>query len=107
MKHALLSLLALTGSAHAATIWIEGEAPTKTDVIKQGWYDGVKKEYLSGGNWLSHYGNRAGEATYNVIVAEAGTYTIWARLNPIASKATWSLDGGTATVVDFKGARGQ
>jgi hypothetical protein len=107
MKLALVSLLLATASAHSATIWIEGEAPTKTDVIKQSWYDGVKKENLSGGNWLSHYGNRAGEAAYDVKVTESGTYAIWARLNPVASKPTWSLDGAPATAVDFKDARGQ
>ena len=107
MKPALASLLLATVAAHSATIWIEGEAPAKTDAIKHSWYDGVKKENLSGSNWLSHYGNRAGEATYTVKVADAGTYTIWARLNPIGSKPTWALDSGPATAVDFSGARGQ
>ena len=66
-------LLAAT-AAHAATIWIEGEAPAKSTMKKHGWYDGVKKDALSGGGWLSHYGERAGEASYEFEVAEQGSY---------------------------------
>ena len=46
------------------TLWIEGEAPTKSTFQKHGWYDDVKKDVLSGGNWLSHYGGQPGEASY-------------------------------------------
>ena len=104
---ALLLLLLTSAVSHAASVWVEGEAPTKADVLKHGWYDGVKKEVLSGGNWLSHYGERPGEASYEFTMAEAGAYAIWARLNPVASQPKWQLDGGPWTPVDFHDARGQ
>lgn len=107
MKLAAFALACSTLTVSAATVWIEGEAPTKAEVVKQGWYDGVNKEILSGGNWLSHYGNRPGRAAYEFKVAEAGQYTIWARLNPVASKPAWSLDGAAATPVNLAEARGQ
>ena len=112
MKRPLLplALAALCGStftATAASVWVEGEQPTKASVQKHGWYNSVKKETLSGNEWLSHYGDKPGEASYDVEVAEAGSYTFWARLNPVASKPSWQLDGGAWTPVDFKEARGQ
>ncbi len=79
--------------ASAASIWREGEEPTKSTVQKHNWYDSVKKDVLSGGNWLSHYGEQPGEASYAVEIAEAGNYTFWARLNPVASQVKWALNG--------------
>src|SRR6187397_2121083 len=87
------ALCAFTFSAHAAFIWIEGEAPTTSTVQKHGWYNGVKKEVLSGNDWLSHYGDKPGEATYQVEVPDAGSYTLWARVNPVASEPKWKVDG--------------
>lgn len=96
-----------TASACADSIWIEGEDPTASDVERHGWYDSVKKEVLSGGDWLSHYGAQAGEASYGIRVATTGRYTFWARLNPVASKPSWKLDDGGWTEVETKGGRGQ
>ncbi|MDB6149077.1 MAG: hypothetical protein JWQ44_525, partial [Chthoniobacter sp.] len=94
-------------AGHAASIWIEGEAPTKSTAQKHGWYDGVKKEVLSGNSWLSTYGDQPAEATYDIEAPDAGSYTFWARLNPVASKPQWQIDGGAWTAVDFRDARGQ
>ena len=74
---------------------------------KQGWYDSVKRDLLSGGNWLSHYGSAPGEAEYQVEVAEEGSYVVWARLNPVASEVKWKLDDGAWTPADLKEPRQQ
>ena len=99
----LLSLsvaaFALCLPASGASIWVEGEAPANTTMQKHGWYDGVKRDVLSGRNWLSHYGEKAGECGYDVEVAEPGDYTFFARLNPVASEPKWRLDGGAWTAV--------
>lgn len=94
-------------SVQAASIWIEGEDAAKKSVAHHGWYDSVKKDLLSGKQWLSHYGEKAGEASYAFEAPEAGSYTLWARLNPVASQPKWKLDGGEWKPIDLKDARGQ
>ena len=95
----LLPAFAFASLAQAASIWVEGEAPTKSNVVKHNWYDAVKRDVLSGGDWLSHYGEKPGEASYEIEVAEAGSYTFFARLNPVASEPRWRLDEGAWTAV--------
>ncbi|HZJ15958.1 MAG TPA: hypothetical protein VFD27_12975 [Chthoniobacteraceae bacterium] len=87
------ALCASVFTASAAFLWIEGEEPTTSTVQKHGWYNSVKKEVLSGNDWLSHYGDKPGEAAYQVEVPEAGGYTLWARVNPVASEPKWKVDG--------------
>ena len=72
--------------ASGGSIWVEGEAPAKSTVEKHNWYDAVKRDVLSGGDWLSHYGGKVGECSYDIEVAEAGDYSFFARLNPVASE---------------------
>ena len=108
MKSVVASLTLLcVPVVHSASIWREGEDATRKTVQHHGWYDSVKKDVLSGGNWLSHYGPAAGEAEYEVEVAEAGNYTLWARLNPVASVPSWRVDGGAWAKVDLKDVRQQ
>jgi hypothetical protein len=102
----LLPLLFLPALLQAGSIWVEGESPTKSSVQKHNWYSDVKKEQLSGGQWLSHYGDQPGEASYD-IDAEAGTYTVWARLNPVSSHPSWKLDTADAKPIDLKDVRQQ
>ncbi len=70
MRSRRMSLLIAVGSlvclgADGGSIWIEAEQPARKDVTRHNWYDVVKKEGLSGGEWLSHYdGNKRGSATY-------------------------------------------
>lgn len=107
-RPALASLFLLPGVlAHGASIWVEGEDATRKKVEHHGWYDSVKKDVLSGGNWLSHYGNAPGEAEYDVEVAEPGSYVLWARLNPVASAPSWKVDGGAWAKIDLKEVRQQ
>lgn len=90
------------GDLPADTIWIEGEAPTKSTFAKHGWYDDVKKDAMSGGNWLSHYGPQPGEATYALKVAQEGDYTLWVRCNNTYVTQHYAVDGGAWTACDLK-----
>ena len=99
VRFLLAILLSQSLPVQGASIWVEGEAPAKSTMQKHGWYDSVKREVLSGGNWLSHYGDRPGEASYEIEIAEAGDYPFFARLNPVASEPKWRLDGGAWTAV--------
>ena len=94
---AILFLQAIV--AQGASVWVEGEAPAKSTAQKHNWYDAVKRDVLSGGDWLSHYGEKPGECAYEIEVAEAGDYSFFARLNPVASEPKWRLDGGAWTAV--------
>ena len=81
MTARLLSILAATSPVvHAASIWVEGELPATKSVQRHGWYDGVKRELMSGNDWLSHYGDQPGEVSYQLEVKEAGKYAAWARM---------------------------
>ncbi len=78
----------------ADVIWIEGEDATRQDVSRHGWYDSVKKDVLSGQEWLSHFDeNRAGSAEFEFDVEETGEFTFWMRANPIAARLSYKLDG--------------
>ncbi|MGI9244055.1 MAG: hypothetical protein ACR2RV_24875 [Verrucomicrobiales bacterium] len=111
MNSTLLAAVLVGGCFPSASsgesIWLEGEAPARSDVQRHGWYDSVKKEVLSGGEWLSHYGGQPGEASYEFEVSAAGRFTIWARLNPVASKPSWRIDDEEWEGVETKGGRGQ
>ena len=105
MKRAspLLSLLLLVAArAGDETIWVEGESPAQSSFAKHGWYDGVKKDVLSGQNWLSHYGPQAGEASYAIDVKEGGEYAFWVRCNTLMVTQHYKLDAGEWVECDLK-----
>jgi hypothetical protein len=102
----LVPLTLATTSTHAASIWVEGEAPTRKNVTAHSWYNSVKKDVLSGGDWLSNYGS-PGDVGYDVQVTEPAGYVLWARLNPVASQPQWRIDGGDWKPVQFGDSRGQ
>lgn len=90
-------------STQASTLWVEGEAPAANTMHRHPWwFDQVKKDLLSGGDWISNFAKQEGTADYKVQVAEAGDYTLWLRANPVGSKLAWALDGGAWQDVDFK-----
>lgn len=90
-------------------IWIEGERPTKSTMSRHPWwYDQVKREVLSGGDWISNFNkDKVGEAEYAFDVLTPDTYAFWIRANPsVGAKLTWQLDAGAWTPVNFTDARG-
>ena len=99
----VLFTLAATHIAHAAYIWIEGEAPTKADVKRHPWwYDKVKTDELSGGAMISNWDDRkAGELEYDFAAPAAGDYEFWVRANPVDTKLTYQLNGGPWNTIDF------
>jgi hypothetical protein len=53
--------------ARAEFFWIQGEKPDKATMNRHPWYDQVKKDRLSGGDWISNFEpNKIGEAEYSV-----------------------------------------
>jgi hypothetical protein len=99
----LFWLLLLSPALQASPIWIEGEDATKNGMRKHGWYDSVKRDALSGGDWLSHFDkNRQGEASFRFEVLESDTYTFWLRANPVKSSMSYKLDGGNWILVDWE-----
>ena len=108
MVASMVALLAAP-PARAASIWREGENPDAARVINHNWYNRVQADMLSGGDggggWLSHYGNRAGAATYEIEIPEPGEYDLWVRANPVKAELFWRLDGGAWRTAETDKAR--
>lgn len=92
--------------ASAETIWLEGEKPAAQNVTRHPfWYDQVKKNELSGGDWISNWDEKkAGTLSYSFSVPKAGTYTLWLRANPTSTTLSYQIDNGKQTEVSFAGA---
>jgi hypothetical protein len=70
------------------------------------WYDKVKRDQLSGGDFISNWNDKqAGEATYSVQAPTDKEYVFWVRANPVGTKLSYRLDGGAWTLIDMKNAR--
>ena len=93
----------LFASASASPIWLEGESPASTDIKPHPWYsNAVKKDLLSGGDFLANFSPQEGHATYNFTADHAGSYTFWLRANPIgAPLLDYQLNGAAAIPIDF------
>ncbi|MCX7419288.1 MAG: hypothetical protein NT013_07095 [Planctomycetia bacterium] len=88
----------------AETIWVEGEKPTKSTMNRHPWwYDQVKKDQLSGGDWISNFADKkpAGEAEYSVTV-EGGKFEFWVRANPTATKLSFQLNDTDWKPIEFE-----
>ncbi|MCA9266218.1 MAG: hypothetical protein KDA60_20300, partial [Planctomycetales bacterium] len=91
----ILMSLALGARASETTdvVWIEGEDAQQRRVSHNGWYDSVKKEALSGGEWLTHFDEqREGLVEYEFSVQRRDEYDFWIRANPIAARLSYQLD---------------
>jgi hypothetical protein len=85
----LVGLLLLMGSAlQAESVWIEGEKPVKSTMNRHPWwYDQVKKDPLSGGDWISNFdAKKQGEAEYSLTIKQGGRYEFWVRANPTLTR---------------------
>lgn len=94
----LLALPVLSGAEEF--VWVEGEAAASKTVQRHNWYsDAVKKDQLSGGAWISNYGNQDGVATYDLAIPADGDYTLWVRANVIGAALAFEI-GGVKTEMD-------
>ena len=99
----LLSILLPLAAAADNTVWVEGENPASTNMTPHPWYAGsVVKADLSGGDFISNFGPRAGVATYRFTAVQSGAYAFWLRANPVGSPLLdYQLNGASWTPVDF------
>jgi hypothetical protein len=84
----------LVPSGSAQTIWREAEKPDHSTMNRHPWwYDKVKRDQLSGGDWISNFSEaKEGLADYQIEVPKAGRYTFWVRANPVSTKLSYALD---------------
>ncbi len=103
-----LVLSLMMSIAHAETIWIEGEKPTKSTMNRHPWwYDQVKKDQLSGGDWISNFADKKdkpvpGEAEYSVTAKDGGKFEFWVRANPTATKLSFKLNEADWKPIEFE-----
>jgi glycosyl hydrolase family 42 (putative beta-galactosidase) len=116
-----LALLLATGTTLAAdsspgassketldpnAIWIEGEDADVKQVTHHGWYhgSGVKKDGMSGEEWLSHYDSgKPGLAEFRFAIRKERPYVLWMRVNPFQAKLSYKLDAGPWKAIDTSG----
>lgn len=101
---ALLTVWAGPSARAADTIWIEGESPQSQTMTRHPWwYDKVKSDQLSGGDFISNWTDKQpGEATYAFRASADGEYVFWVRANPAATELSYQLVGGTWRLIDMK-----
>ncbi len=99
----------LASSASAEWIWVEGEKPSKTTMNRHPWwYDQVKKDQLSGGDWISNFDpKKPGEAEYAVTPKAPGKFEFWVRANPVQTKLSYRCNDGEWARIDFEKAGGE
>ena len=104
---ALSAALAAPKVRAADYIWIEGESPQSHTMTRHPWwYDKVKKDQLSGGDFISNWTDKhPGEATYAFRAGTAGDHVFWVRANPVATKLSYQLDGREWKLIDMKAAQ--
>ena len=102
-------IVSIASAAFAETIWIEGEKPSKSTMNRHPWwYDQVKKDQLSGGDWISNFEpKKTGEAQYSVTPKEPGKFEFWVRANPIQSKLSFRLNDGDWKPIEFDKSGGE
>ncbi len=90
-------------TAQGQTVWREGERPDQSSMNRHPWwYDQVKKELLSGGDWISNFSEeKEGTAEYRVSIPKAARYAFWVRANPIQARLEYALDRGAWTAIDL------
>ncbi len=97
---ASLIVLLFAQGAQATLIWVEGEKPARSDVRRHPyWYDLVKRDQLSGGDFISNWSETAGTASYRVTVPQAGEFEFWVRANPVQTKLSFMLGDGAWTEI--------
>ena len=101
---ALGSILSAAGSdSPPTTIWVEGENPAVDRMNRHPWwYDKVKRDLLSGGDFISNFSkDKPGEAEYRFTAPKGGEYEFWVRANPVQTRLSYKLNGGEETLIDL------
>lgn len=100
----VISALCCAIASQAQKIWVEGENPVKSTMTRHPWwYDLVKKDQLSGNDFISNWNEKvAGEAEYSFKSTVAGEHEFWVRANPTASKLLYQLNGGAWIPIDLQ-----
>lgn len=98
---AIAAAFLLAPPAGDETLWVEGEKPAASAFAKHGWYDAVKKDVLSGGDWLSHYGPAPAEASWAIDVKQGGDYVLWVRCNNLMVTQHYRIDQGEWAACDL------
>ncbi len=90
--------------SQAENIWIEGEQTSQQSVTRHPWwYDQVKKEKLSGGDFISHWAaGTDGTVSYSFAAKAQGAHDFYVRANPVQSRLFYSLNGSAKTEISFK-----
>jgi len=111
MKYFLTILITLvtcwiSSPTWGETIWQEGENPASHKMNRHPWwYDQVKKEHLSGGDWISNFSEeKEGTVEYSVSLKDGGDYVLWLRINPVRSRVSLSVDGSPWRELDLSAA---
>lgn len=89
----ILLVLISSSLGRSQTIWVEGESSSTQTVHPHPWYGSVDREQLSGGDFISHFHQQPGSATFQVSVDQPGEYRLWIRANHVASKLEYQLNG--------------
>ena len=99
----LLPLLAWLTSATAETIWQEGEKPAKSKVERHPWwFDQVKKDMLSGGDWISNFAKTEGTLEYALEIPAAGNYDFWVRADHVGAHLSYALNDAAWTEIQME-----
>jgi len=93
----------------APFVWVEGESPSVNKMNRhRWWYDKVKKDQLSGGDWISNFNKeKQGYAEYAFDAPEGGAYRFLLRANPTGTSLSYNLDDAGWKRVGTNSARGR
>ncbi|MBM4035410.1 MAG: hypothetical protein FJ291_27010 [Planctomycetes bacterium] len=98
----VVTLFAPGLAAAGEFIWVEGEAAKSSTMRRHPWwYDKVKRDQLSGGDFMSNWSDKPGEATYAFAAPAAKEYVFWVRANPVGTRLSYKLDGADWTLADL------
>ncbi len=97
--------LAAEPDAANPVIWVEGESATKHSMNRHPWwYDQVKVNELSGGDFISNFDDKKpGEASYSFQSSTAGKRLLWVRINPVKSKVSYNLNSSKWIDITIEG----
>ena len=88
-----LAIALLPAPVPGQTIWVEGEKPARSTMSRHPWwYDQVKKNLLSGSDWISNWSDdKDGVAEYVIKGPVTGHYTLWIRANPVGTRLAYLI----------------